>query len=110
MPSFQIEQEYFTARRLHAREGELRFSGDSGRVAFAQELSIERNISFHDLNPRVPFLTKRMVDGLIYSEFTGIYSRILPNHCHRFCGVGSRRCEQVETSVLLFRCKPDLLV
>src|SRR5215510_4730368 len=109
MPSSQVEQEDFAAGRFDTDEGEFAFGTQCGSITFAQRLSIDGNVSLHNLNPSVSLHIKGMLHRFMNCEFTGVYTSILPDNSHRFLAQ-VRRCEQSQTSAFFFGRESDLLI
>src|SRR5262245_33094212 len=76
--SSQVEQEDFAAGGLDAHEREFAFGTHCNSITFAQGPSIDRNVSFHNLNPGISLRMKRVLDRFLNRELTGIHASILP--------------------------------
>src|SRR5215831_7422803 len=109
MPSSQVEQEDFAADQFDTNEKEFAFSTHYGSIAFAQQLSIDGNVSLHNLNPGISLRIKGMLHAFMNCEFTSVYTSILPDNSHRFLAQ-VRRCEQSQASAFFFGRERDLLI
>src|SRR5215831_18026268 len=109
MPSSQVEQQDFAAGWLDTHEGEFAFVAHCGSITFVQGLSINRNVSLHNLNPSISLRIKGMLHRFMNYEFTGVYTSILPDNGHRFLAQ-VRRCKQSQTSAFFCGRERDLLI
>src|SRR5215467_8662663 len=109
MPSSQVEQQDFAAGRFDTNEGEFTFGTHYGSIAFAQRLSIDGNVSLHNLNPGISLRINGMLHAFMNCEFTGVYTSILPDNSHRFLAQ-VRHCEQSQGSAFFFGRERDLLI